>query len=76
MAFFRIESLIELPEAELIGENLGEADFSGELHIIGISPGGLVRETVTRYYVDRWVGAWQALPVHGPHVTPLNGDTP
>jgi len=25
----------------------GEADFSGELHIIGISPGGLVRETVT-----------------------------
>lgn len=25
----------------------GEADFSGELHIIGISRGGLVRETVT-----------------------------
>jgi len=25
----------------------GEADFTGELHIIGISPGGLVRETVT-----------------------------
>ncbi|HZV94497.1 MAG TPA: hypothetical protein VFF62_01140 [Candidatus Nitrosocosmicus sp.] len=25
----------------------GEADFSGELHITGISPGGLVRETVT-----------------------------
>src|SRR6266542_5061940 len=29
MAFFRIESLIELPEAGLIGENLGAADFSG-----------------------------------------------
>ena len=25
----------------------GEADFTGELHIIGISPGGLVREMVT-----------------------------
>jgi len=25
----------------------GEADFTGALHIIGISPGGLVRETVT-----------------------------
>jgi hypothetical protein len=25
----------------------GEADFTGELHIIGIAPGGLVRETLT-----------------------------
>src|SRR5213594_2065600 len=29
MAFFRIGSLIELEEAELIGENLSGADFSG-----------------------------------------------
>src|SRR5438093_705832 len=29
LAFFRIESLIELPEAGLIGENLSGADFSG-----------------------------------------------
>src|SRR5438093_6114763 len=29
MEFFRIGSLVELEEAELIGENLGGADFSG-----------------------------------------------
>src|SRR5213594_2116598 len=29
MAFFRLESLIELPGAGLIGENLGGSDFSG-----------------------------------------------
>src|SRR5438552_2179636 len=29
LAFFRIESLIDLPEAGLIGENLSGADFSG-----------------------------------------------
>src|ERR1044071_8336753 len=29
MAFFRVGSIVELPEADLIGENLAEADFSG-----------------------------------------------
>jgi len=29
MAFFRVESIVELPEADLIGDNLAEADFSG-----------------------------------------------